>query len=255
MLIKGKNYKTLETNVITSNQENYIIDNLDINFIVVLNYNTSIEEKLLKMSKGNNIITVDKDNMLSIENSIFNFHGPKEFAIFEEGNIHKLNNKISLKEKYNKITNAQELMNFMNKYILYGWKNINNEIHLSNLKNIKTEYKVNTLDEILTYGLGTCIEQVKLEKDFFDKQNIENKIYCEVSPSKDENEMHAFLLYKENDKWYHFEHSDKSKRGIHEYKNINDALENIKIDGRILKCINEIEDNITLEEVINKVLN
>ena len=67
--------------------------------------------------------------------------------------------------------------------------------------------------------------------------------------------MHTFLLYKENNKWYHFEHSDKSKRGIHEYKSINDALENIKIDGRILKCINEIEDNIALEEVINKVIN
>ena len=31
MILKGRNYKTLETNVITSNQENYIIDNLDIN--------------------------------------------------------------------------------------------------------------------------------------------------------------------------------------------------------------------------------
>ena len=65
--------------------------------------------------------------------------------------------------------------------------------------------------------------------------------------------MHCFILFKEKNKWYHFEHSNRQKRGIHQYDNIDSASKNTisrfeKNDIRKLTEIPKIPDQLTFKE-------
>ena len=62
--------------------------------------------------------------------------------------------------------------------------------------------------------------------------DIENKLYCHRSYEAEENfdkevRMHCFVLFKYNDSWYHFEHSNRPERGIHKYESVEKAIEEI----------------------------
>jgi hypothetical protein len=105
------------------------------------------------------------------------------------------------------------------------------------------------MEVTLSNGLGTCIEQAKIIKAFFDKIGLENKLFCHRGYETEENfdkdvKMHCFILFKYNNIWYHFEHSNRPKRGIHPYESIEKALEDITNGFEIP----EIPDNITFKE-------
>ena len=66
---------------------------------------------------------------------------------------------------------------------------------------------------MLKSGVGTCIEQAKMIKFFFDRKGIKNKVYCHRSYETEENydkevKMHCFVLFYYDNSWYHFEHSN-----------------------------------------------
>ena len=122
---------------------------------------------------------------------------------------------VSLKDELNfeNIENDSQLMDFMNINIEYGWVDKYGLKHLNNLKGFRENYKTMSIEEILETGLGTCIEQAKLIKYFFDKIGLENKLYCHRGYETEENfdkevRMHCFVLFNYNDNWYHFEHSN-----------------------------------------------
>ena len=65
--------------------------------------------------------------------------------------------------------------------------------------------------------------------------------------------MHCFVLFKYNDYWYHFEHSNRPKRGIHKYESVESAIKDITsgfeiTDIRKLTEISEIPDGLTFKE-------
>lgn len=168
---------------------------------------------------------------------------------------------VALKDEmsFDDIKNARELMDFMNINIEYGWIDKFGGKHLNNLKGFRENYRTSSIDEILETGLGTCIEQAKLIKLFFDKIGLENKLYCHRSYETEENfdkdvRMHCFVLFKYNDNWYHFEHSNSPKRGIHKYDSVEDAISDItsgfneRGDTRRLTEIDSIPDNMTFQE-------
>ena len=155
-------------------------------------------------------------------------------------------------------------MDFMNINIEYGWVDNRGNKHINNLKGFRENYRISTIDEILKTGLGTCIEQAKMIKFFFDKMGFENKLFCHRSYETEENfdkevRMHCFVLFKYNDSWYHFEHSNRPKRGIHKYESVEKAIEEITSgfeehgDIRKLTEIDSIPDNLTFNEFNNFV--
>lgn len=159
---------------------------------------------------------------------------------------------------YDKIKTPKMLMNYMNAFIRYGWLDKNNIKHVNTLKDFRENYKISDIDKIFENNIGTCIEQVKFEKYWFDNNNIENKIFCHRSYETEENflkevRIHCFLLYKHNNYWYHFEHSNIIKRGIHKYKTVNEALKSIcsgynENDIRELTEIPYMPDNLSFKE-------
>ena len=168
---------------------------------------------------------------------------------------------VSLKDELNfeNIENDAQLMDFMNINIEYGWVDKYGLKHLNNLKGFRENYKTMSIEEILETGLGTCIEQAKLIKYFFDKIGLENKLYCHRGYETEENfdkevRMHCFVLFNYNDNWYHFEHSNIPKRGIHKYGSINDAIKKITSgfeehnDIRVLTEIPNIPTGLSFKE-------
>lgn len=173
---------------------------------------------------------------------------------------------VALKDEmtFDDVKTPNDLMDFMNINIEYGWVDKQGNKHINNLKGFRENYRISSIDEMLETGLGTCIEQAKMIKYFFDKMGIENKLYCHRSYENEENfdkdvRMHCFVLFKYNDNWYHFEHSNRPKRGIHKYESVESAIEEItsgfeeRGDIRKLTEIDSIPIGITFKEFNNFV--
>ena len=209
---------------------------------------------LLKLSKQNKVLALPEEDTIYYNNGIFEVIGDKPYYLFELGNIIEFNsNKNKIKE-YNNITSPQELMEFMDTNITYGWIDIDNKKHLNNLHNCHEKYKVSTIEETIKSGLGTCLEQAKIIKDTLDKLGYETRLYCHINDIEN-TQMHCFVLYKNNNNWYHFEHSNTLRKGIHQYKTLDQALsEQIKgFKNRTLTEISDIPDNLTFNEFIQYV--
>ncbi len=125
------------------------------------------------------------------------------------------------------------------------------------MKNFRQKYRTSSFKEILETGVGTCIEQVKLCQIWFNKHKIESKIFfhrCFDSGKDDNIRLNCIFLFKRNDNWYHFEHTNLKRKGIHRYSDLNSALVDITVDfkkgmKRSLTEIPYIPDHISFHEL------
>lgn len=214
---------------------------------------------LQELSHEEKIIALPEEDTIYCDDGKFDVIGNRPYYIFEEGNIIVYNSNSDRANEFLNLTTPSELMNFMNHNITYGWIDKLGDKHLNNLKGFRKNYRISSINEMLKTGLGTCIEQAKMIKYFFDKMGIENKLYCHRSYETDENfdkevRMHCFVLFKQNNNWYHFEHSNRPKRGIHEYETVSTAITDITSgfeehgDIRKLTEIDSIPDGLTFKE-------
>lgn len=136
-----------------------------------------------------------------------------------------------LKSDYNTLKTPEELMEYMNEFIQYGWEDIDGNIHINELKGLREKYIIISIEEMIYKGVGTCVEQANMIKTALDRMGYETKIFCHRSSESEqivENDvhMHCLVYFKNNDKWYHFEHSNFQCRGIHEYNTLEEGINN-----------------------------
>jgi hypothetical protein len=62
----------------------------------------------------------------------------------------------------NEIRCSQDVYRFMTDNIEYGWIDINGNKHLNTMKEFRKVYRTMSIEEILKYKIGTCIDQVNL---------------------------------------------------------------------------------------------
>ena len=202
------------------------------------------------------------------------------FEIYKESTWKKFNKNVDgviVRIKTDKvlpnITNLKtidDVLTFMKNNIRYGWLDINNELHIGNMKNFRKLYRTLSIEEILKYGIGTCIDQVKLINYLLNRINVKNKMFAtriyepnDFNKLDEEEHMHCFVLCYIDNKVYHIEHPNWYRIGIYEYKNEEEALKNIndyyiKLSGGISRPITEfykIESNITFKEFNNYINN
>lgn len=134
----------------------------------------------------------------------------------------------------NEINNPNDILNYMKENIEYGWLDIYNNVHIKTMKDFRKLYKTASIDEVLKYKIGTCIEQVYLMHILLDKINIPNKMFCtRVYEGKDfnnldeEEHMHCFVLYYLNNKVYQIEHPNWERMGIYEFDSEKNAIKKI----------------------------
>lgn len=132
------------------------------------------------------------------------------------------------------IKSPEELLNYMDNNISYGFigKNGNKYTNMfsEEWNDWYNEYYLQSGEEVLNSKVGTCWDQVELERLWFEKNNYKYKtifIWFEVER---ENNLptHTFLIYEKDNKYYWFEHSFEAQKGIHEFNSEKDAIEFIK---------------------------
>ena len=130
---------------------------------------------------------------------------------------------------FENVKSKEELLRFMDENIKYGYidkdGNINN--NSLNFDNVIVQCG----ESILSSKVGTCWDQVELERLWFEKNNYEFKTIFIYFESNKENDFptHTFLIFKENDKWYWFEHAFEKYKGIHEFSSYLDAINYVMI--------------------------
>lgn len=101
--------------------------------------------------------------------------------------------------------------------------------------NTNLEYMFNKIyylmspEELLNKKVGICWDQVELERKLFEENDIKTETYFIYIDDKSNLPSHTFLVYYIGNKVYWFEHSWFDEKGIHEYNNLNDLLNDIEI--------------------------
>lgn len=60
--------------------------------------------------------------------------------------------------KIDDLKTPNDIYNFIDENIEYGWIDINGNKHLNTMKEFRRLYRTMSIDEILKYKLGTCID-------------------------------------------------------------------------------------------------
>lgn len=170
--------------------------------------------------------------------------------------------------KIKDIKSPQDILDFMEENIKYGWLDVNNEEHVGNMKNFRKLYRTSSIDETLSHGIGTCIEQVYLMSTLLNQLNIQNKMYCtriyedeEFNDLDSDEHMHCFLLYELDGKVYQIEHPNWERVGIYEFESYDSAIDEINkyyinMSGGYARPVTqfyEVEPNLSFKEFNNYI--
>lgn len=120
----------------------------------------------------------------------------------------------------------KEVFDFFNqvKNIEYGWHDKEGNIHKT-LKEHKEKFILQDNDTIIRDNHAVCLEMCELQRDFFNKHDIENKTIIACLNTEKNIVCHTFSVFFMNDKCFWFEASWKNKKGIHEFNTLEDVLE------------------------------
>lgn len=143
----------------------------------------------------------------------------------------------------NKLNQIMEKMNI----IQYGIRMNDGRIVDNNSKDwdyvIYNKYHLLTKEEILENKCGICWDQVELERTLCKEKNIDCKSYFICIYDNKDLPSHTFLVCHDSLKYYWFEHSWNTYKGIHEYTSLNSLLFDVK--RKFLDSNSDIKDNNT----------
>lgn len=141
----------------------------------------------------------------------------------------------TLDQLLEKVKTPEELLDYMDKNIEYGYVGReNNKVYSSGDVNFDNdfdnEYFLQTPEQLLISKHGVCWDQAELERSWFSKKEYESKVYFLMFAKEELNNLptHTFLVYKNNDKFYWFENSWSSQKGIHEYGDLEALIKDAK---------------------------
>lgn len=172
--------------------------------------------------------------------------------------------------KIENIKTPQDILEFMNENIEYGWIDKNGKKYIKTMKNFRKDYITQSINETLNNSVGCCVEQVFLMHFLLDKINIKNKMFCcriyepdDYDNFEEDEHMHCFILYYLNNKVYHIEHPNFEKIGIYEYDSEKEAIDTIvnyyiELSGGIERPTTEFYDvpvGISFKEFNNYINN
>ena len=149
------------------------------------------------------------------------------------------------------IKNPQDLMKYFESNMKYGFVyrgKIFTDLEPEFQINMDKLYKLRIGEDFIKNKYGVCWDFCELERSFFEYAKIEHKCYfIESFINRDEGgPTHTFALYKHRNKWYWFEYAWQYYRGIHEYNNLDEALQDIASKFKLF--FNSQVDNVRLYE-------
>ena len=122
----------------------------------------------------------------------------------------------------NNIKTPQQLLKFK-----YKWMDKQGNFHNSPTPEMYTNYSLMTPEEVLINKAGICLDKSLFEKEWFNNHNYENKVMTIQIHRSDSSPGHAFLIYKENDKYCWFENAWESYQGIHVFNSYEELIKDV----------------------------
>ncbi len=135
--------------------------------------------------------------------------------------------------EFNDIKTPKQLMKYLSANFKYGFTH-KNKIFTEDTPDFQDKmdqlYKLRTGKNFIKSGYGVCWDFCEFERDFFKQNNIYHECYFIFSfkNRKDGGPTHSFTIYNKNNKWFWFEYSWFTFRGIWEYNTKEEALNDIK---------------------------
>lgn len=167
---------------------------------------------------------------------------------------------MNILKDYNNIKTPEELLNFMQNNITYGYLSKSGKIFNYSDKDFDKvwfdEYILQIEKYILKTTVGTCWDQVEFERNWFLNNGYEVKTFFIMLNVDYENKYptHTYLAYKEkvSNSWNWFENADYNNRGIHKFESLEELTNyqrNLQIKVYIdLGVSNEELKNIIVKE-------
>jgi hypothetical protein len=148
--------------------------------------------------------------------------------------------------EYKDVKNPEDLLKYMSGNIIYGfvdkdgnkYTDVNSEEYEDNwLK----KCIVQNGDSVLKTKVGTCWDQVELERKWFKNSNYEFKTIFMGFDIPDIKNLptHSFLVYKINGEFYLFENAAADCTGMHKFHTLKELIEFAKkeqIEYAIDRC-------------------
>ena len=155
------------------------------------------------------------------------------FEDYKNNKENLLANIKTVDELVEKVKTPQELLDYMSRYIKYSYASEEKvcPFYDKNFdKDFDKEYLLQSPEQLLNSQHGVCWDQAELERDWFLKKGYKPKLFFVMFAIEKENNLptHTFLVYQEEDKYYWFENSWGSQRGIHKYDNLELLIEDVK---------------------------
>lgn len=150
------------------------------------------------------------------------------------------------------IKTPSDILNYMDN-IEYGYIGLNGEKHINSLKGFRKNYRTLSIEQILEYKIGTCIEQVLLMHELLNNLNIKNKMFCtrvyesgKINDDQDEH-LHCFILYYNETGVHQIKHPNGERKGIYDFTDENNAIEEInkiyiEMSGGVSRPVTEYFD-------------
>lgn len=135
--------------------------------------------------------------------------------------------KINKNVAFNELKNIEELNKYMSD-IEYGWMDNNLFGHIGAEQIFSKNYVLQSPDQIIENRLGVCWDLVELERLFCENNKLNFETYFIVYYDDDKCPTHTFLIYELDNKWYWFENSWEKYRGIHQFSDKQELLEDVR---------------------------
>lgn len=123
----------------------------------------------------------------------------------------------------------KDLLKWMDS-IQYGWIDHKGNIQGTGIEDDERDfykyYRLQSPKKLAQSRVGVCWDQTELERRWFKKNWDQNRfinVYIEIDDKKG-NPTHTFLVFKDDDNYYWFEHSWGIYKGIHKYDTLKDLL-------------------------------
>lgn len=121
----------------------------------------------------------------------------------------------------------REIMKLMDQ-IQYGWVDQNDQKHLIMNDSYSDTYKLQSPKQLEKTQLGTCWDQVELQRYYFKNHAANIHTYFICYYGTDQLYSHTFLTYEKEDKVVWFEHAWNPYAGIHIYHDLEELISDVK---------------------------
>lgn len=132
------------------------------------------------------------------------------------------------------LKSSKDLLEYMKKNINYGFIGRNGKKYYDMFSEEWNDWYsqciVQSGEEVLESKIGTCWDQVELERLWFEEKGYNIYTFFMWFEVNRENDFpsHSFLIYEQDNKFYWFENAFESERGIHKFNSLEEAIENVK---------------------------